>query len=93
MSRNVVLPTLAPCATAFSVDDWARLHVLEACLEALTAENEILKHRLEFLRRRLAASETRAKQETAKAQWAIAQFSALTRSVRGTSPKSPTLEG
>ncbi|MBV8423326.1 MAG: hypothetical protein JOZ26_25245 [Hyphomicrobiales bacterium] len=64
----------------------ARLRVLEACLEALTAENEILKHRLEFLKRRLAAAETRTAQETEKARWAIAQFSALTRNFRGTSP-------
>jgi hypothetical protein len=77
------MPALAPRATPVSVDDLARLRVLEACLEALTAENEILKHRFEFLKRRLAAAETRATQETAKALWAIAQFSALTRSVRG----------
>ena len=83
MSASVVMPAPTP---RLSVDDLARLHVLEACLETLTAENEILKHRLEFLKRRLAAAETRAQQETAKAQWAIAQFTAVARRVRGTAP-------
>jgi hypothetical protein len=36
-------------------DDWARLYVLEATIETLKAENEILK-------RRLAAAEMRAAQ-------------------------------
>ena len=44
------MAALAPRATPVSVDDLARLRVLEACLEALTAENEILKHRLEGVR-------------------------------------------
>jgi hypothetical protein len=53
-------------------DDLARLYVLEATIEILKAENEIL-------RRRLAAAETWAAQETAKAEGAIAELSALTR--------------
>jgi hypothetical protein len=53
-------------------DDLARLHVLEATIETLKAENEIL-------RRRLAAAETWAARETAKAEEAIAELSALTR--------------
>ena len=81
MSTSIVMPEPTP---RLSVDDWARLHVLEACLEALTAENEILKHRLEFLQRRLASAETRAAEETVKAKWAIAQFSDLSRRVRST---------
>ena len=40
---SVVMPALAPRATPVSVDDLVRLRILEACLEALTAENEILK--------------------------------------------------
>jgi hypothetical protein len=48
------------------------VRVLEAHIETLKAENEIL-------RRRLAAAETRAAQETAKADGAIAELSALTR--------------
>jgi hypothetical protein len=77
------MPVLTPHATAVSVDDLARLQVLEAGLEALAAENEILKHRVEFLNRQLAAAEARAAQETVKAQWAIAQFLAIARRVRG----------
>ena len=49
-----------------------RLHVLEAYIETLKAENEIL-------RRRLAAAEARTAQETAKAEGAIAELSALIR--------------
>jgi hypothetical protein len=52
----------------------ARLNVLEACIETLTAENEILRHRLEFMKRRLADAETRAAQETAKARWRSRSF-------------------
>jgi hypothetical protein len=65
------------------VDDLARLRVLEAGLEVLTAENEILPHRLAFLKRQLAAAEARAAQETVQAQWVIAPFLALTRRLRG----------
>jgi hypothetical protein len=46
--------------------------VLEASIETLKAENEIL-------RRRLAAAETRAARETAKAEEAIAELSAIMR--------------
>jgi hypothetical protein len=48
------------------------VRVLEASIEALKAENEIL-------RRRLAAAEARAAQETAKAEGAIAELSTLIR--------------
>jgi hypothetical protein len=48
------------------------VRVLETSIETLKAENEIL-------RRRLAAAEARAARETAKAEEAIAELSALTR--------------
>ena len=64
------MPALMP-APHLSVQTLALLHVLEAYIETLKAENEVLK-------RRLAAAETRAAQETAKAEVAIAEFSALT---------------
>jgi hypothetical protein len=48
------------------------LRVLEASIEALKAENAIL-------RCRLAAVEVRAAQETAKAEGAIAELSAILR--------------
>ena len=83
MSTHAVMPALTPHATAVSLGDLARLHVLEAGFEVLTAESEILKHRVEFLNRQLAAAEARAAQETVKAQWAIAQFLAIARRVRG----------
>ena len=53
-------------------DDLARLYVLEATIEILKTENEIL-------RRRLAAAEARAARETAKAEGAIAELSAIMR--------------
>ena len=65
------MPALTTRATPVRADNLALLHVLEAYIETLKAENEILK-------RRLAAAETRAAQETAKAEVAIAEFSALT---------------
>ena len=46
------MPALMPCATPVCADDSALLHVLEAYIETLKAENEILK-------RRLAAAEAR----------------------------------
>jgi hypothetical protein len=58
--------------TTASADDVALLNVLEAYIETLKAENEILK-------RRLADADARAAREVAKAEWAIAEFSALTR--------------
>ncbi len=48
------------------------MRVLEASIETLKAENEIL-------RRRLAAAEARAAQEIAKADGAIAELKALMR--------------
>ena len=48
------------------------LHVLEAYIETLKAENETLK-------RQLGAAEARAAREAAKAEWAIGEFSALAR--------------
>jgi hypothetical protein len=47
------MPALMPRATPIHADDSALLHVLEAYIETLNAENEILKHRL-------AATEARA---------------------------------
>jgi hypothetical protein len=61
-----------PRATPAREDDSALLRVLEAHIETLKAENEILT-------RRLAAAETLAAQETAKAEGVIAELSALTR--------------
>ena len=61
-----------PRATPAREDDSALLRVLEAHIETLKAENEILT-------RRLAAAETLAAQETAKADGAIAELSAITR--------------
>ena len=59
------MPALTPCATPVRADNSALLQVLEAYIETLKAENEILK-------RRLADAEARAEQETAKAEEAIA---------------------
>ena len=50
-------------------EDDALTRVLEASIETLKAENEIL-------RRRLAAAEARSAQETAKADGAIAELRA-----------------
>jgi hypothetical protein len=61
-----------PCATPVREDDSTLVRVLEAHVETLKAENEIL-------RRRLAAAEARTAQETAKAEGAIAELSALIR--------------
>jgi len=52
------------------------VHVLEASIETLKAENEILR------RRRLATAEARAGRETANARQAIAEFSAITKRLR-----------
>ena len=65
------MPELTPRATPVRADDLALLHVLEAYIETLKAENEIVN-------RRLAAVETRAAQESARAEGAIAELSALT---------------
>jgi hypothetical protein len=61
-----------PCATPAREEDDALVRVLEASIETLKAENEIL-------RRRLAAAEARAAREIAKAEGAIAELSAITR--------------
>ena len=61
-----------PRATPVREDDSTLVRVLEAHVETLKAENEIL-------RRRLAAAEARTAQETAKAEGAIAELSALIR--------------
>ena len=65
------MPALMPRATPVREDD-ELLRVLEASIETLKAENQIL-------RRRLAAAEARAAQETAKAAGAIAELRALMR--------------
>jgi hypothetical protein len=57
------------------VGDSALVRVLEASIETLKAENEIL-------RRRLAAAEAWAARETANAETAIAEFSAITKRLR-----------
>jgi hypothetical protein len=49
----MVMPALTPRATPLRADDTALLHVLNAYIETLKAENEILK-------RRLADAEARA---------------------------------
>jgi len=61
-----------PRATPIHADHSARLRILEAYIETLKAENEILK-------RQLAAAEKRVERETAKAEGAIAEFSAITK--------------
>ena len=66
------MPALLLRPTPVSEGDSALARVLEASIETLKAENEIL-------RRRLAAAEARAARETAKAEEAIAELSALTR--------------
>ncbi len=59
-------------ATCFRADDSAHLRVLEAYIETLKAENEMLKSQL-------ADAEKRAARETAKAEGAAAEFSAIVR--------------
>jgi hypothetical protein len=65
------MPAFMPRATPVSERD-ALLRVLGASIEVLKAENEML-------RRRLVAAETRAAQESAKADGAIAELRALMR--------------
>src|ERR1700690_3634182 len=69
------MPALMPRAAPVRDDDSALVRVLEASIETLKAENEIM-------RRRLAAAEARAARETANAQGAIAEFSAITKRLR-----------
>ena len=59
--------------------DSALVRVLEASIETLKAENELL-------RRRLAAAEALAARETANAETAIAEFSAITKRLRARAP-------
>ena len=66
------MPALMPRATPIHADHSARLHILEAYIETLKAENESLK-------RQLANAEKRVARETAKAEGAITEFSAITR--------------
>ena len=66
---------LRPRATPVREGDSALVRVLEASIETLKTENEIL-------RRRLAAAEARAARETANAEGAIAEFSAITKRLR-----------
>jgi hypothetical protein len=66
------MPALLSRAPLTHTDHSARLHVLEAYIETLKAENESLK-------RQLANAEKRVARETAKAKGAIAEFSAITR--------------
>jgi hypothetical protein len=65
------MPTLTPHVTAVREDE-PLVRVLEAHVETLKAENEILT-------RRLAAAEMLAAQEIARAEGVIAELSALTR--------------
>ena len=66
------MPALLLRPTPVPEGDSALVRVLEAAIETLKLENEIL-------RRRLAAAEGRAAQETAKADGAIAELRALMR--------------
>ncbi len=70
----VLLPRAAP------IHEAARLHILETYIETLKAENESLK-------RQLADAEKRAARETAKAEGAIAEFSAITRRLTARRPE------
>jgi hypothetical protein len=58
------MPAPTPRATPVRASDSALLHVLEAYIETLKAENEILK-------RRLAAAEARAA-ERERCPWCVA---------------------
>jgi inorganic triphosphatase YgiF len=69
------MPALLLRPTPGRESDSALVRVLEASLETLRAENEILRHRL-------AAAEARAARETANAEQAIAEFSAITKRLR-----------
>ena len=69
------MPALLLRPTPVREGNSALVRVLEASIETLRAENEIL-------RRRLAAAEARATRETANAEQAIAEFSAITKQLR-----------
>jgi hypothetical protein len=66
------MPGLISLPSAATIPNSVRLHILEAYIETLKAENEMLK-------RQLADAEKRVARETAKAEGAIAEFSAITR--------------
>jgi hypothetical protein len=66
------MPALLLRSTTVPEGNSALVRVLEASIETLKAENEIL-------RRRRAGAETRAAQEIAKADGAIAELRALMR--------------
>ena len=66
------LSAFTPRARPVREEDDTLVRVLEASIEILKVENEIL-------RRRLAAAEGRAARETAKADGAIAELRALMR--------------
>ena len=65
----------APYATPVREGDSALVRVLEACIETLRCWAEILRDP----QRRLATAEARAARETAKADGAVAELSAITR--------------
>jgi inorganic triphosphatase YgiF len=69
------MPALLLRPTPGREGDSALVRVLEASIETLRAENEIL-------RRRLADAEARVARETANAEQAIAEFSAITKRLR-----------
>jgi hypothetical protein len=75
----VIMPALMLRPTPVRVGDSALVRVLEASIETLKAENELL-------RRRLAAAEALAARETANAETAIAEFSAITKRLRARAP-------
>jgi septal ring factor EnvC (AmiA/AmiB activator) len=74
------MPALMSRTTPIYADDSALLRVFEAYIETLKAENESLK-------RQLADAEKRAARETAKAEGAIAEFSAITRRITARRPE------
>jgi hypothetical protein len=69
------MPALLLRPTPVRENDTALVRVLEASIETLKAENEML-------RRRLADAEARTGRETANAHQAIAEFPAITRRLR-----------
>jgi hypothetical protein len=75
----VIAPT--PRATPVRANDTALVHLLEAYIETLKAENEILKHRL-------AAAQARAAQET-KEERAVGEKRANTVIAAETETESP----
>jgi inorganic triphosphatase YgiF len=71
-------------ATPACEDDSALVRVLEASIETLKAENEILRHRL-------VAAEARAARDIANAEQAIAEFSAITKRLRARAAETSAL--